>query len=132
YLARQQVAERLDQVEIPQGAERPSMGPIATGLGEVFHYLVSGKEKSLAELRSVQDWIIAPQLRSVPGVAEVNSWGGEERQIHVVLDPRDLLARGLTLAEVVAALRRANVNVGGGVVTRAGSASLVHGSARLT
>ena len=132
YLGRQQVAERLGTVELPEGTERPTMGPIATGLGEIFHYLVRGKGKSLAELRTVQDWIIRPQLRSVPGVAEVNSWGGEERQIHVVLDPRDLLARGLTMADVVEALQRSNVNVGGGTVVRAGSASLVQGIARLT
>src|SRR5262245_838544 len=132
YLARQQVAERLGRVELPMGTARPAMGPVATGLGEVFHYLVSGEGKSLAELRAVQDWIIAPQLRSVPGVAEVNSWGGEERQIQVVLDPRDVLARGLTMADVVEALERSNVNVGGGVIVRAGSASLVHGIARLS
>ena len=76
--------------------------------------------------------LIAPQLRSVAGVAEVNSWGGEERQIQVVFDPRNLLARGLTMADVALALRRSNVNVGGGVVARAGSASLVQGVARLT
>jgi len=132
YLARQQVAERLATVELPEGTARPGMGPVASGLGEVFHYLVSGSGKSLSELREVQDWIIAPQLRTVPGVAEVNSWGGEVRQVHVLIDPRALAARGLVMADVVRALERANVNVGGGVLVRAGSAALVHGSARLT
>src|SRR5512145_2071007 len=84
YLARQVVMERLQSVELPPGIARPQLGPVATGLGEVFHYLVTGAGRSLAELRTIQDWVIRPQLRSVAGVAEVNSWGGDERQIHVI------------------------------------------------
>lgn len=75
YLARQVVGERLAGVELPASIERPSLGPVATGLGEVFHYLVTGPG-TLAELRTAQDWIVRPQLRSVSGVAEVNSWEG--------------------------------------------------------
>ena len=97
------------------------MGPIATGLGEVFHYVVHGEGKTLAELRAAQDWILAPGLRAVPGVAEVNSWGGEERQIQVVVDPAALSARGLGLDRLREALERANLSVGGGVVARAAS-----------
>ena len=69
----------------------------ATGLREVYHYTVEGDGKSLAELRTVQDWVFRPQIRSVRGVAEVNTWGGDERQIHVVVDPTTLSSRALTL-----------------------------------
>src|SRR5437762_11325060 len=75
YFARQQVAERLTTVELPPGISRPKMGPVATGLGEVLHYAVTGRGKDLAELRTVHDWVIRPALRTVPGVAEINSWG---------------------------------------------------------
>ena len=119
WFARQQVSERLARLELPAGIERPALGPVATGLGEVFHYLVKGKGKSLEELRTVHDWIIAPQLRSVRGVAEVNAWGGNEKQCHVVVDPRRLQKFDLTLGDVDEALERNNANVGGGVARRA-------------
>src|SRR5437868_15022967 len=80
YFARQLVSERLATVELPPGIARPRMGPVTTGLGEVFHYAVTGRGKALDELRAVQDWVIKPALRTVPGVAEINSWGGLERQ----------------------------------------------------
>ncbi|WP_437979189.1 CusA/CzcA family heavy metal efflux RND transporter [Sorangium sp. So ce295] len=127
YLARQVVSERLQSVELPPGIARPQLGPVATGLGEVFHYTVEGEGKSLAELRSIHDWIIKPQLRSVRGVAEVNAWGGDERQIHVVVDPVALHTRGLTLADLTEALERNNENVGGGTLDQAGESSLVQG-----
>lgn len=126
YLARQVVMERLQSVELPPTIERPQLGPVATGLGEVFHYLVTGG-KSLAELRTVQDWIIKPQLRSVAGVAEVNSWGGDERQIQVVVDPLKLQRYNLTLANLADALEQNNTNVGGGTLDQAGEASLIQG-----
>jgi len=127
YLARQVVAERLQSVEVPPGVERPSLGPVATGLGEIFHYIVAGEGKSLAELRTVQDWVVKPQLRSVRGVAEVNTWGGDERQIHVVTDPARLAAYGLTLDELARALEENNANVGGGTLDQSGESSLIHG-----
>jgi cobalt-zinc-cadmium resistance protein CzcA len=127
YLARQVVAERLQSLELSPGIERPQLGPVATGLGEVFHYLVTGPDKTLAELRTAQNWIIAPQLRSVAGVAEVNSWGGDERQIHVVVDPLQLQRYGLSLADLGHALEANNANVGGGTLDRAGESSLVQG-----
>lgn len=132
WFARQQVSERLGRVELPAGIHRPSLGPVATGLGEVFHYLVEGEGKSLEELRTLHDWVIAPQLRSVPGVAEVNSWGGNEKQWHVVVDPRRLQKYGLSLGNLYEALERNNANVGGGVVERAGGASLVLGVGAIT
>ena len=127
YFARQVAMERLQSVTLPPGISRPQLGPVATGLGEIFHYLVSGKDKTLTELRTVQDWIIKPQLRSVPGVAEVNSWGGDERQIQVVLDPIELQKRDLSFTQVIEALEHNNANVGGGVLEQAGEASLVQG-----
>ncbi|MBK8937843.1 MAG: efflux RND transporter permease subunit [Polyangiaceae bacterium] len=127
YLARQLVSERLQALELPAGIEKPQLGPVATGLGEVFHYVVKSEQRSLAELRSTQDWVIAPQLRSVPGVAEVNAWGGDERQVHVIVDPAELHSRGLTLAALIEALDKNNANVGGGTLDAAGEASLVQG-----
>ena len=113
WFARQQVSERLATVQLPNGIERPVLGPVASGLGEVFHYIVSG-ERSLEELRTIHDWTIAPQLRTVPGVAEVNAWGGAEQQWHVVVDPRRLQQFGLTLGDLYGAIESNNANVGGG------------------
>ncbi|WP_141619445.1 efflux RND transporter permease subunit [Myxococcus sp. AB036A] len=127
WFARQQVAERMGRVEVPEGIEKPSLGPVATGLGEVFHYLVKGEGQSLEELRTLHDWVIAPQLRSVPGVAEVNAWGGNEKQWHVVVEPRRLQKYDLSLGDVYEALERNNANVGGGVLERGGAARLVLG-----
>jgi cobalt-zinc-cadmium resistance protein CzcA len=132
WFARQQISERLSGVELPDGIERPSLGPVATGLGEIFHYIVEGEGKSLEEIRTAHDWIVAPQLRSVPGVAEVNAWGGNEKQWHVVVDPRRLQKFDLTLGDVYEALERNNANVGGGVLERGGTGRLVLGLGALT
>ncbi|AGC48329.1 CzcA family heavy metal efflux protein [Myxococcus stipitatus DSM 14675] len=127
WFARQQVSERLSRVQTPSGIAPPSLGPVATGLGEVFHYLVKSRTRSLEELRTLHDWVIAPQLRAVPGVAEVNAWGGEEKQWHVIVDPRRLQQFSLDLGDIYRALEENNANVGGGVVERAGASSLVLG-----
>ncbi len=127
YLGRQVVMERLAGVELPPGIERPQLGPVATGLGEVFHYLVTGAGKTLAELRTVQDWVIKPQMRSVPGVAGVNTWGGDERQVQVVVDPVNLEKRGLTLAQLIEALEANNANAGGGTLDQNGQSYLIQG-----
>ena len=127
YRGRQTVMERLQTVELPSGIERPQLGPVATGLGEVFHYLVTGAGKSLAELRTVHEWVIKPQMRSVPGVAEVNTWGGDERQLQVVVDPVSLGKHRLTLSQLIEALERNNANVGGGALDQAGQSSLIQG-----
>jgi len=127
YLARQQVMERLSTVELPEGLAQPAMGPVATGLGEVFHYILTSDTKNLSDLRSIQDWIIRPQLRSVSGVAEVNSWGGLERHYQVVVDPAKLTKYDLSLFDLFNALRRNNANVGGGNITRSGEQLLVQG-----
>jgi len=127
WRARQTVSERLGTVALPDGVDRPQLGPVATGLGEVFHYLVRGDGASAAELRTAQDWILKPQLRAVPGVAEVNTWGGDERRIEVLVDPHSLHTHGVTLAELVDALQENNANVGGGPIDRAGETTLVQG-----
>jgi heavy metal efflux system protein len=132
YLGRQVVAERLQATALPAGIDRPSLGPAATGLGEVFHYLVTGDGVSPSELRTAHDWTVVPQLRSVPGVAEVNSWGGEERQIQIVVDPTALQAQNLTLRDVVDAVERDGRNVGGGAMADAGGSYLVLGSSLYT
>jgi cobalt-zinc-cadmium resistance protein CzcA len=128
YFARQVVGERLLSAELPEGVPRPEMGPVATGLGEVFHYLVRGDERhTLEELTTLHDWVIKPRLRSVPGVAEVNTWGGFKKQYHVLADPNRLIRHELTLDDLTEALRRNNLNVGGGNLERAGELFLVHG-----
>ena len=131
--ARQYVTERVASVELPVGIRRPQLGPVSTGLGEVLHYIVWTKNPSrtLEELRTIHDWVIKPELRKVPGVAEVNSWGGLERQFHVVVSPSALLEYKLTLDAVSDALERNNQNVGGGVLTSAGRSQLVHGIGRV-
>ncbi len=130
--ARQVVAERLPHIPVPPGVEPPSLGPMATGLGEVFHYLVTGDGKSLAELRTVHDWMIKPQLVAVSGVAEINAWGGDERQFQIVVDPTALDARGLGISDLAEAVERNNLNVGGGTIDRAGEATLIQGVGIIT
>jgi cobalt-zinc-cadmium resistance protein CzcA len=129
YRARQLIMERLQEVELPAGIERPTLGPISTGLGEVFHYVVRSTDanRSLTDLREIHDWLIKPQLQQVRGVAEVNSWGGFEKQYHVVADPDRLIKHGITFAELVEALQANNQNAGGGQVVRGGEALLVQG-----
>ncbi|MBI5439792.1 MAG: efflux RND transporter permease subunit [Deltaproteobacteria bacterium] len=127
YLSRQVVMERVQGVELPPNIGKPSLGPVATGLGEVFHYLLSAKEKTLAELRALHDWVVRPQLSSVPGVAEENTWGGDERRLEVLVDPDELGKRGLTLDRLVEAREENNANVGGGPIDEAGESSLVQG-----
>lgn len=130
--ARQAVNERLFAVEIPPGVERPTLGPLSTGLGEVFHYLVSGDGMSLADLRTAHDWIIQPQLRSVPGVAEINAWGGDERRVEVRIDPARLQTYDLGIADVVTAIEANVGSTGGGTIEQAGESTLVRGLALLT
>ena len=131
--ARQYVSERLATVELPEGIERPQLGPISTGLGEIFHYVLRSDDpgRTLEELRTLHDWVVKPELRKVPGVAEVNSWGGYEKQYHVVVAPEALLKYDLTLGDVFEALERNNQNVGGGVLTSGGQSQLVHGLGRV-
>ncbi|WP_431203545.1 efflux RND transporter permease subunit [Bradyrhizobium betae] len=135
FFARQLVGERIQQVkdQLPAGVE-VAMGPVSTGLGEIFMYTVEaragaktqgGHDYSLTDLRTVQDWIIKPQLRDVPGVIEVNTIGGFERQFHVLPDPGKLMAYRLGFRDVMTALAANNANVGAGYIERNGEQYLV-------
>ena len=118
YFCRRLVMERLPQAKeaIPAGFGSPEMGPISTGLGEIYQFEVQGKGQSLMELRSVLEWDIAPLLRSVPGVVEVNSYGGELKTYEVQLDANRLISYDLPLSKVFEALERNNFNSGGGYI----------------
>ncbi|MGE4579833.1 MAG: efflux RND transporter permease subunit [Desulfuromonadales bacterium] len=131
--SRQLIMERLASVSLPEGIERPELGPISTGLGEVFHYVLRSDhpERTLDELRTLHDWVVKPELRKVPGVAEVNSWGGLEKQYHVIVSPDALIKYNLTYGDVATALRENNANVGGGQVVTGGQTLLVHGLGRV-
>ena len=135
YFARQLVNERIQQVkdQLPPGVET-AMGPVSTGLGEIFQFAVEarpdaknaeGRPFSTTELRTIQDWIIKPQLRTVPGVVEVNTIGGYERQFHVLPDPARLMAFKLSFRDVMTALAGNNANVGAGYIERNGEQYLV-------
>jgi cobalt-zinc-cadmium resistance protein CzcA len=127
HFARSQVMQRLGSVELPEGIERPTLGPIATGLGEIYHYVITAPSGDLTDSRVLHDWVVKPILLSVPGVAEVNSWGGFEKQFQVVADPTRLVRHGLSLGSVLDALERSNANVGGGSTGAAGEILLVSG-----
>ena len=133
YFARQLINTRIQTAkgQLPAGLE-PIMGPIATGLGEIFMWSVenshkSGNKKALTstELRTIQDWIIKPQLRTLKGVAEVNSIGGYLKQFHVTPDPEKLISYGISFREVLEALMNNNSNAGAGYIEHAGEQYLI-------
>lgn len=132
YFARQLVTERLTTIELAEGIGRPKMGPVATGLGEVFHYVVTGAGNDITELRTIHDWVIKPKLRTVKGAAEINTWGGYEKQYQVRIDPNLLIKHGLTFDEVVQAARDNNRNVGAGNIRQGSQSVLVQGLGRTT
>jgi len=128
YFARQLVLERIFSVqdELPEGASS-GLGPISTGLGEVYQYTLESPSRDLMELRSLQDWVLRPILRTVPGVAGVDSFGGFVRQFHVVADPMALRQFGLALEELAAAVADNNGVAGGAFVERGGEQFVVRG-----
>ena len=132
YWARQQVGERVVQVrtEIPAEFGKPEMGPIATGLGEIFQFEVKNdpgatKQRSLMELRTTLDWEVARRLKTVPGVVEVNAFGGELKTYQVRLDPARLIARGVSVNRVFEAIEQNNSNAGGGYLERNGEQRVI-------
>jgi cobalt-zinc-cadmium resistance protein CzcA len=132
YFARQQVQERLQQAreEIPAGLGTPEMGPISTGLGEIFQYTVDAADTTgldPTELRTLQDWVIAPQLRGVTGVAEVNAFGGFEKQYQVLVRPDALIQYSVTLRQVLDAIAANNQNAGGGYITQGAEQLVIRG-----
>jgi len=128
YWTRQIIFERLAAVReaLPPGVE-PELGPISTGLGEIFQYTLEGDGLSPMDLRTIQDWIVAPLLKPVPGVNEVNSFGGEVKQYQVLIRPERLVKYGLTVGEVATALERSNGNAGGGVLVEGWEQSYLRG-----
>ena len=128
YWARTRVLERLNLVtkQLPEGVT-PTLGPDATGVGQVFWYTLESDSMSLRDLRSVQDWFVRYQLNSVPGVAEVASVGGYVQQYQVDVDPNKLRGVNIPLSTVVEAVQRSNNNVGGNVVEQGGQWAVVRG-----
>jgi len=135
YFARQLVAQRLGDVaaDLPAGVI-PVLGPVSTAMGEVYQYVLTSRtrEWGLGQLKALQDYTLAPMLRTVPGVAEVNSWGGETEQYHVVVDPHRLALAGLSLSQIEAALAANNANFGGAHTEDRGERFIVYGRGRLT
>ncbi len=120
WLARQMVSERLKvaEADIPPGYGRPELGPVSTGLGEIYEFYLVSKRHTPMELRTLLDWVVAQKLRSVPGVVEVNGMGGEAKQYQVVLDPKRLAGYRLSLGDVQTILERNNASVGGGYIEK--------------
>lgn len=135
YFARQQISEKLQAARsrLPVGIE-PAMGPVSTGLGEIFMWTVEADPKALKadgtpytamDLRTLQDWVIRPQLRTVKGVTDVNTMGGHPQQFHVLPQPEKLQAQGLSFQDLVTALETNNANVGAGYIERNGEQYLI-------
>ena len=125
YWARQQVAERLQQVQsqIPKGIGNPELGPVTTGLGEIYQYVVRPKKNyehkfDATELRTIQDWIVRRQLLGVKGVAEVSSFGGKLKQYSIEVDANKLQSYGITISDVFDALENNNQNTGGAYIEK--------------
>ncbi|MFN0303219.1 MAG: efflux RND transporter permease subunit [Burkholderiales bacterium] len=142
YFARQLINERVQEVreKLPPGVQ-PSMGPIATGLGEIFMWTVDttagakkpdGGDYTSTDLRTIQDWIVRPQLRNIPGVTEINTIGGYSKQFHVTPEPAKLIGYGLSFHDVLAALAKNNANVGAGYIERSGEQYLVRAPGQVT
>ena len=134
YRARQLVSERLQNVELPEEI-KPSLGPVSSGLGEIYHYAVEAKNpatgdariRQLMELRALQDFVIKPRLMTVEGLAEVNTIGGHEKQFFVKPDPEKMAQYGIHFDEIVSTLKESNRNAGGGYVQEGAEQFLVQG-----
>jgi len=128
YFARQLTLERLIQArsKLPQGVE-PALGPLSTGLSEVFMYIVEGPSQDLQDLRTLHDWVIRPMLRAVPGLADVDTLGGLAKQYDILVDPDRLTSLGLTLRQVQMAVTENNQNAGGSYIERGGDKLVVYG-----
>jgi len=139
YFARQLIIERLKEAvsQIPQGIGTPELGPVSTGLGEVYQYILhpkkgSEKKYSAMDLRSMQDWIVARQLNGTPGIAEINSFGGKLKQYEVGVNPNRLKAMGVTIPDIFNALEKNNQNTGGAYIDKKPSAYFIRGVGLVT
>jgi cobalt-zinc-cadmium resistance protein CzcA len=134
YFARQLINERLKEAEskIPKGVGTPELAPVSTGLGEVYQYIIHPKKGSESkytamDLRTMQDWIVARQLYGTPGIAEVNSFGGQLKQYEVAVNPDRLIAMGITIPEIFTALEKNNENTGGAYIDKKPNAYFIRG-----
>ncbi|MBO3117891.1 CusA/CzcA family heavy metal efflux RND transporter [Winogradskyella sp. DF17] len=134
YLPRQLIAEKIESARerIPEGFGSPEMGPISTGLGEIYQYILDVEPKykgkySVTDLRTIQDWIVKRQLSGIPGVVEVNTWGGFLKQYEVAIDPSKLNALNITLSELYEALEKNNSVAGGGYIEKGNQAFFIRG-----
>ena len=129
YFARQIVSQRLQSIsdELPPDVSSPSLGPISTALGEIYQYVVKGENYSLSELREIQDWLIAPQLKVVKGVTEINSFGGYVKQYDVIVQPGLLRTYGIGISEVMDAIEKNNSVSGGNFIEHNGEQFIIRG-----
>lgn len=139
YFARQLINERLKEAidQIPQGIGKPEMAPVSTGLGEVYQYIIHPKKGSehkynAKDLRTMQDWIVARQLYGTPGIAEVNSFGGQLKQYEVAVNPDKLRAMGTSIPEIFTALEKNNQNTGGAYIDKKPNAYFIRGIGLVT
>ncbi|WP_261510920.1 CusA/CzcA family heavy metal efflux RND transporter [Chryseobacterium paludis] len=139
YFARQLISEKLKEAaeEIPKGVGTPEMAPVSTGLGEVYQYILhpkkgSEKKYNAKELRTMQDWIVRRQLNGTPGVAEVNSFGGELKQYEVAINPNRLKAMGVSITDIFTSLEKNNQNTGGAYIDRKPNAYFIRGIGMVT
>ncbi|WP_205529833.1 CusA/CzcA family heavy metal efflux RND transporter [Pedobacter chitinilyticus] len=139
YFARQLINEKLKEAEenIPKGIGTPELAPVSTGLGEVYQYIIhpkkgSEKKYDAKALRTMQDWIVARQLYGTPGIAEVNSFGGELKQYEVAVNPNRLRAMGVSVSEVFTALEKNNQNTGGAYIDKKPNAYFIRGIGLVT
>jgi cobalt-zinc-cadmium resistance protein CzcA len=125
------VNERLQEARsrLPEGLE-PALGPVATAFGEIYQYTVENDDASPMELKTIQEWQVRNQLRTVPGVNEVNTWGGETQQFQIEVQPERLRAYNLTLRDVFARVQENNANFGGGYIEHASQQYTVRGVGR--
>ena len=133
YLVRQLVSERLNQVRsrLPPGLE-PQMGPMATAFGEVYQYTIAAPKMTLMQIKTLQDWVIRYSLLTIPGVSEVNSWGGDTKEYAIELDPESLRRYDLTLHQVLMAVSDNNANFGGGYIEHAEQMYTIRGIGRVS
>ncbi|MCB0524721.1 MAG: efflux RND transporter permease subunit, partial [Saprospiraceae bacterium] len=134
YLPRQLIAEKIKVAEekIPAGFGTPFMGPISTGLGEIYQYVIEvdsahQKDYSLSDIRTIQDWVVKRQLSGIPGVIEVNTWGGYLKQYEVAVDPEKLRSFNISLSQVFAAIEKNNSVAGGGYIEKSNQAYFIRG-----
>ncbi|HAD78308.1 MAG TPA: CusA/CzcA family heavy metal efflux RND transporter, partial [Flavobacteriaceae bacterium] len=139
YFARQLVNEKLKeaQEDIPQGIGIPELSPVSTGLGEVYQYILhpkkgSEKKYNSKQVREMQDWIVRRQLNGTPGVAEINSFGGELKEYEVALDPNRLRAMGISVSDIFDALEKNNQNTGGAYIDKKPNAYFIRGIGMVT